>query len=235
MLNFLEGSCETEFDSTYPVHLYGIISENEFRESIQNINRTVSPKRSLMLCAVMSTLCLAIGFILFIGGGVTVGVSGSTKFFFLIGVGFALFLAGMIVFMVSCCVVRARMLNRLQEAMAQESAKYSHRSPRPCSWRLSTTAITAGYHNNRRTHVSYQVVSRCTSMLSSYSTRSSLTSAMLSSRPTMMIAHSHQRHLFPASINHLHTAKQWEDSVLNAAHHGSRQVLKVAHPVLSHF
>ena len=37
---------------------------------------------------VSATLRLAIGFMLFIGGGVTVGVSGSTKFFFLIGVGF---------------------------------------------------------------------------------------------------------------------------------------------------
>ena len=221
LLNYLEGCCETEFDSTYPVHLHGIISENEFRESIQNINRTVSPKRSLMLCAVMSTLCLAIGFILFIGGGVTVGVSGSTKFFFLIGVGFALFLAGMILFMVSCCVVRARMLNRLQEAIAHESATYSRRSPRPCSWRLNTTTITAGYHHNRRTHVSYQVVSRFVSVLSSDSTRSSLTSAMLLSR-CMMMCHSHR-----------HTVKQLEDSVLDVAYHGSIRALKLAHPVPS--
>ena len=112
-----------------------------------------------MIGAVIAGLFLGLGFIFFIGGGATVGIAGSTKYLFLVGVGFGLFLTGMITFAVGCCVIQSKMVTRLQQAIAQESAKYSQRSPKPCSWRLDTTRTTAGYHDNRRTYVSYHVSS----------------------------------------------------------------------------
>ena len=148
-----------EFDSTYPIHLNGIISQQEFHESIDNVNLTFASKKSLAISGVIAGLLVGIGLIVLIGGGASVRIAGSTQYFVLVGVGFALFLAGTITLAVSCCVIQSKMVTRLQQAIAQESDKYSQRSPKPCSWRLDTTRTTTGYNNNRHTHVSYHVSS----------------------------------------------------------------------------
>jgi hypothetical protein len=47
----------------------------------------------------------------------------------------------------------------------------------------------------------------------------------------MVMGHSHSA---PATTSHLHTAKQLEDSALDAAYRGSIRAIKLAHPVPSH-
>ena len=157
--NLSEGCCHRQYDSTFPILLNGIITEDEFRQSIDNINRTVASKRPQLLGTVIAAIFLGIGVLFFIGGGITMGISGSTKYLYLIGVGFALFFVGMIIFTVSFCIAQAKLMSRWQEAIAQESAKYSQRSPIPCSWRLDTTRTNTGHHNTRRVHISYHVSS----------------------------------------------------------------------------
>ena len=46
---FLAGCLKAEFDSTYPIHLNGIISQDEFRESIHRINRTFPSNKILII------------------------------------------------------------------------------------------------------------------------------------------------------------------------------------------
>ena len=155
-----------EFDSTYPIHLNGIISQHEFHESIENINRTISSKRPLIIWAVLFAVSIIGGMGLFIAGGVTSAMSGSSGFPTLVIVGFVIFGLGMALTIVFCCVVQRRQLSRLHAAVARESAKYSGRSSAPCSWRLDTMVKAAGYHNSSRIRFSNHVSSDPTNELS---------------------------------------------------------------------
>ncbi|CAF4367476.1 unnamed protein product, partial [Rotaria sordida] len=55
------GCCKAEFDSTYPVHLNGIISKDEFRKSINKINRIISSNKNLIILTVAFALTIIIG------------------------------------------------------------------------------------------------------------------------------------------------------------------------------
>ena len=94
---------------------------------------------------------------LFIAGGLTAVKSRSFGFPVLVGVGFGVFFLGMIVIMVGCIAIQVRFSGRLQKAIATESAKYSMRSPTPCSWRLHSSSYWSGGYNNRRTVTIYRV------------------------------------------------------------------------------
>ena len=150
------GCCKTEFDSTYPVHLNGIITHAEFSESIDNINRSISVRKYFLIVAFFTGICIIGGFALFIAGGITAVKSRSFGFPTLVAVGFGVFFLGMIVMMVGCCAIQACFSGRLQKAIATESAKYSTRSPTPCSWRLHSSRYAAGRYNNRRVVTFYQ-------------------------------------------------------------------------------
>ena len=192
-----------------------------------------------MIGAVIAGLSLCIGIIFFIIGGATVRIARSTQYLFLIGLGGAFFVAAMIIFVVSSCVIQSKMVTRLQQAIAQESAKYSQRSPKPCSWRLDTTRTTTGYNNNRRTYVSYHVSSispvaeTVTCWLCPDSPRSSSTLAMRLLR-CMAVAGSHQRPTFRATQHRPRTVKPREHFVVNVACHCRIRMPNSVHRVVIH-
>ena len=145
------GCCKTEFNSTYPVHLNGVITQDEFRQSITNINQSISNRKNLLIVGVLSAIFIIAGIALFIAGGITAVTSRSFGFPVLVAVGFGVFFLGMIVTVVGCIIIQVRFSTRLQQAITTESAKYSTRSIRPCSWRLQTSRYSTGGYNNRRT------------------------------------------------------------------------------------
>ncbi|CAF3468665.1 unnamed protein product [Rotaria socialis] len=132
------GCLKAEFDSTYPIHLNGIISQHEFQESINKINA---------------------GMIFFIIGGIANVNSREYRFPVLIGVGIALTTFGSLFFAFGCCAVQWRRVARMRQAITEESMKYSSRSPIPCSWRLNISRTFVGgygYYNNN--HIIYHLV-----------------------------------------------------------------------------
>ena len=143
------GCCKAEFDATFPAPLNGIITPDEFRESIGNINATSGSRVPIMIAALILAVSFIAGVALVIAGGVTAATSGSSGFPVLVGVGMGVLFLGMIVSIVVCCVVQVKAATRLQEAIAQESAKYTSRSSKSCSWRLNTISIVSGTINNR--------------------------------------------------------------------------------------
>ncbi|CAF3835123.1 unnamed protein product [Rotaria sp. Silwood1] len=119
------GCSKAEFDSTYPIHLHGIISQNEFQDSINNINRRISSNKILVTGAIVWALSTISGIILFIIDGITSGDSHDDGFPVLVAVGFALCGIGMIVFALGCFITLSRRGTRMIEAIAEESVKYS--------------------------------------------------------------------------------------------------------------
>ncbi|CAF1496831.1 unnamed protein product [Rotaria sp. Silwood1] len=147
------GCLKVEFDSTYPIHLNGIISQYEFQESIKKINRRISSNKSLLILAILFGLSIIGGIIFFIIGGTTRINSRYKGFSVLIGVGIAFTTIGSIFFAFGCFAIQSRRIARMRQAIAEESMKYSSRSPIPCSWRLDTSRVWfQGYryrHNNQ--------------------------------------------------------------------------------------
>jgi hypothetical protein len=156
-INILAGCLKTEFDSTYPVRLNGIIGQDEFRESIENINRESSKRAPVIICGLIAILCLLGGIALFIAGGLTSVSTRTHGFPILVGVGIGVFFLGMLVLIFGCCFIRMRLATQMRKAIANESMKYSTRSPTPCSWRLHTSTFVTGGYRNRRTVYIYRV------------------------------------------------------------------------------
>lgn len=150
---------KTEFDSTYPVHLNGIIAQDEFQQSIANINRAVSSRTSLFsVFGIFIALFLLTGFILFVVGGFDAVNSHRSGFPPLVGVGFGLFGCSMVVCICGCFVLQSGLNRRVREAITAESIKYSSRSPSPCSWRLhSRTTWWTGPDNQQRASTNFCV------------------------------------------------------------------------------
>ncbi|CAF2884358.1 unnamed protein product [Rotaria sp. Silwood2] len=80
------GYLKTEFDSTYPIHVNGIISQNEFQNSINNINRKISSNKILIILAIIFGGNTTIGITLFIVGGIKSGESHDNGFPVLVAV-----------------------------------------------------------------------------------------------------------------------------------------------------
>jgi hypothetical protein len=67
-VEFSVGCCAAEFDATYPFRLHGVFSQEDFRESLQNINESFY-SRKIKRCAISWTIvCMLIGMILFLQG-----------------------------------------------------------------------------------------------------------------------------------------------------------------------
>jgi hypothetical protein len=154
---------KAEFDSTYPVHLNGIISQEEYRASIDKINRTIGSNKIIIILAIVFAVSIIGGMIFFIVGGVTAVDSRKHGFSALLVVGIVVTTLGSILFSIGCCLVQFRRAAQIRQAIAEESMKYSSRSPIPCSWRLETTRQFLGGYGN---HYNSQLVSRVSMVLS---------------------------------------------------------------------
>lgn len=143
---FVEGCCESEFDSTYPNILSGIIRQDEYKTSIDNINQhTPRPTSLFILIAVCSLICVA-GVAVLIYGGISLVIPA-------IAAGAALLGIGLIACCVGCICIGLNSSGGLETAVAVESAKYNTRSPTPCVWELRT----AGRYSGNDSIYSYQV------------------------------------------------------------------------------
>ncbi len=145
----------SEFDSTYPNHLNGIISQDEFRESINRINHAFSSfKIYIIICWTVFALTIADGVVFFVIAGLvpSINYSITSGFYVLIGFGMALITFGSIFFGVGYYIIYAKRITRMRQAATKESMKYSSKSPIPCSWRLdsSRTPVGAYVHYNNR-------------------------------------------------------------------------------------
>jgi hypothetical protein len=61
-------------------------------------------------------------------------------------------------FIIGAVVLQFRRISGVRKAIAEESMKYSSRSPIPCSWRLETTRhYVGGYGNQNNGGLAYQV------------------------------------------------------------------------------
>jgi hypothetical protein len=156
--NVSGGCLKSEFDSTYPIHLNGIIRPEEFQESIKNINQASFLKKSLIICGLIFIFCMVGGITLFIVGGILNLHNHSSGLSVLIAVGIGLCVLGVLFICIACCGIRSQRRIRMQQAIANESMKYSTRSPTPCSWRLNVSRMWAGgYGRHGRIASLYQV------------------------------------------------------------------------------
>ncbi|CAF1097468.1 unnamed protein product [Adineta steineri] len=153
------GCLKSEFDSTYPIHLNGIIRQDEFQQSIHNINQTISSRKSLLILGLICIICTVGGMILFISGSLTASKLGSHGFPILLGIGLGVFVLGMLTLSCGCFIVQTRRMTRMRQAVANESIKYSTRTPTPCSWRLDATrAWAGGYGRGQRIRLVYHLI-----------------------------------------------------------------------------
>jgi hypothetical protein len=94
-----------------------------------------------------------------IGGTICTTVAGINavnlypyKFHILLVVGIVLTIVGSLVFSIGMFILHSKRTIKMRQAVAEESMKYSTRSPIPCSWRLNTTSIWNrgfGYRSNQ--------------------------------------------------------------------------------------
>ena len=134
---------------TYPVHLNGIISQDEYQDSIARINRCISSNKLLIINIITFFIAMILGTIFYILGGVTATSSDTHAFspFFITGI--VLTTCGSLLFAIVSVLIQLRRVAQLRKTVAEESMKYSTRSPIPCSWRLETANYFFGRHLNR--------------------------------------------------------------------------------------
>ncbi|CAF1455710.1 unnamed protein product [Rotaria magnacalcarata] len=155
-ISMIRNRClNSEFDSTYPIHLNGIIRQDEFHQSIQNINQAIRSPLSTIIYALLLIIGFGGGIVLLIVG-VTASVTSSSGFLALLYVALGLLIFGILVSSFGRCIISALRTARLQQAVANESRKYSTRSP-PCSWRLHVYTI-GSYSRYQRPKTSYHLI-----------------------------------------------------------------------------
>ena len=134
---------------TYPVHLNGIISQDEYRDSIARINRCLSSNKLLIINLILFTIAMILGTIFYILGGVKSTSSDryTLSSFFIIGI--VVTTCGSLLFTILSVVIQLRRVAQLRKTVAEESMKYSTRSPIPCSWRLEMSNYFFGRYSNR--------------------------------------------------------------------------------------
>ncbi|CAF1445295.1 unnamed protein product [Adineta steineri] len=153
------GCITIEFNSTYPFYLIGIINRDEYRESIQQINRAMSFKKMLLIVSIIFSLTLVIGMTLTILGAGLQENTSTTQFPTLTGVGISLLFCASSGGLVGFSFIRYRLTRQIQEAVAKESMKYSSRTPIPCTWRLETKTHWCGtYENGQYQRLVYRIV-----------------------------------------------------------------------------
>lgn len=131
------GRFKMAFDTIYPIHLNGIISQDEFRESITKINDALSRKIILKALAYMMPFSIVGGFIMTL----IIQRDEENNYNLFEISNFIIFMFGffscfILAIVISALVVQFRQAFNLQKAVGNESKKYSSRWPIPCSWRL---------------------------------------------------------------------------------------------------
>lgn len=146
-----------EFDSTYPIHLTGIINRDEFQASIKKINFAFSYMRCYLIMSIVFFIIASMAAVTLFAIGGTLCVAPSVTFYSLIGAGIVLIMFATVIFIFGFCIVYYKRRAKLRRAIAEESKKYSSRSPIPCSWRLSTSTHWVTLYTHSSGHVVYQV------------------------------------------------------------------------------
>jgi hypothetical protein len=163
-LDLSAGCLKREFSTAYPARLNGIISQGEFRESIDNINSKISSTCAQLFCIMIFILSFATGIIFFIASGSISSSSRGSLYMIFIGLGIGLIAFGIIFFSLGFCFVRLRSMKKMRQAIAEEAKKYWSRSTGRCNWRLSATRMwTGGYGRYGRRVRSYLVSSTMSS------------------------------------------------------------------------
>ena len=116
------------------MRLNGIISHEEYQQSVATINRALIPdKRLIMSIAVTGILCLGGMICLLLSALIVASIKYRHAFVFL-AIAVAISLVGAIALAVSLWLFQSKRVTRMYQAISQESAKYCQRSPIPCSW-----------------------------------------------------------------------------------------------------
>ncbi|CAF1098146.1 unnamed protein product [Adineta steineri] len=116
----------------------GIITPNEFQELIQNINKKLSSKKTLIILLI-PVLIEIVSIALFVVGAVLSERIGSTISRILIYDGIGITILAIICFFIVISFAQSRRPVEMRQAIESESIKYSTRSTKPCSWHLNTT------------------------------------------------------------------------------------------------
>ncbi len=157
-MSFSAGCRKAEFDSTYPIQLNGIIGQGEFVESIEKINHASFGRKAAIAIIIIYILSTIISMTFIIYGTTNEADSNAFGLPSLVAVGMGVSVVGTIVFIILADIIRLRRLRRMREVIAEESMKYSARSPTPCSWRLETTGVFEANGNLRAgSHVNITV------------------------------------------------------------------------------
>jgi len=133
--------------------LNGIISQGEFVQSIEKINRTFASGRKLVFLPFFAFLALIVIMVIVIPITATSSIDGS---FSTVPITMGAFFGVFFLMMILLIVLSFRRVGQLRQAVAEESAKYSSR-PTPCSWRLETTRFFTGGYGNNTTATTYHV------------------------------------------------------------------------------
>ena len=137
--------------------MYGIIEQDEFEQSIENINRANSSRKTRIIFAVSASFFLAVGLALCIAGGISKRYDGLIGFSVLLGIGLGLIAFGGLISICACRIIRSQNLTQLREAVDYESGKYSRRTPISCHWRLWSSKIRIRGDDNHRIVIPYRV------------------------------------------------------------------------------
>ncbi|CAF3995427.1 unnamed protein product [Rotaria sordida] len=111
------GCCKIEFDLTYPIHLNGIISKDEFRESINKIYKTFSSYKNIIIAySIIFALGIVFGMATCIVA-ITMPSKYSTVFPVLLSLGILLTIFEPLVFIIGFPVVYSKRRVRLRQAI----------------------------------------------------------------------------------------------------------------------
>ncbi|UJR11751.1 hypothetical protein I4U23_015932 [Adineta vaga] len=119
------GCCQMRFDSNYPTLLNGIINEEEFHESLANVNKSVSSIIITLICIILPFLCILGGAAALIAGGIVSGKSNENKFTLLLAIGGGILGFGLITSIIGYYIMQSRKTSRMRQAIAEESIKYN--------------------------------------------------------------------------------------------------------------
>lgn len=148
---FVAGFFSTLFDSTYPTRLNGIISQDEFEKSINNINGKIAPNRMLDCTIIIAMSCTIAGIVLVVIGLESTD-SGGIDPEMAMG-GFGLFFLGLLFCLIVYCINSYAYIAKMEKAVNEESMKYRSRSPISSNWRIIDarygTPIVGHFRNNK--------------------------------------------------------------------------------------
>ena len=137
-------------NSTYPSQLNGVIIQEEYRESISRINKARSLTGGLKYWSIILIFIAIVGLVSVIVGLSTISESDEDypAKLLLTGIFFSIFVC--VAGLCTCGNCRSQRLKQIQEAVTEESARYSSRTPIPCRWRLITLVSPPGRNGNQQ-------------------------------------------------------------------------------------